>query len=272
MTGTALTEEEEFMKIYRLEVVPIPTNEPLIRIDHPDLIYQSESSKWKAVADDIQNMYNRHRPVLVGTTSIENSEKLSRLLQRRGVPHQVLNAKQHEREAYVVAQAGKPGAVTVATNMAGRGTDIVLGGNPDSLDIPPEQWQKDHEAVVDQGGLTVIGTEHHESRRIDNQLRGRSGRQGDPGETRFYASMEDEIIKRFGGEKAKDMMGKVTGWAGLDKDAPLESGMITKILEGAQSRVEGYHFETRKHLLEFDDVLNQQREQIYKDPQGHSCR
>ena len=265
MTGTALTEEEEFMKIYRLEVVPIPTNEPLIRIDHPDLIYQSEASKWKAVADDIQNMYNRHRPVLVGTTSIENSEKLSRLLQRRGVPHQVLNAKQHEREAYVVAQAGKPGAVTVATNMAGRGTDIVLGGNPDSLDIPPEQWQKDHEAVVDQGGLTVIGTEHHESRRIDNQLRGRSGRQGDPGETRFYASMEDEIIKRFGGEKAKDMMGKVTGWAGLDKDAPLESGMITKILEGAQSRVEGYHFETRKHLLEFDDVLNQQREQIYKD-------
>jgi preprotein translocase subunit SecA len=181
------------------------------------------------------------------------------------VPHQVLNAKQHEREAYVVAQAGRPGAVTVATNMAGRGTDIVLGGNPDSLDIPPEQWQKDHDSVVKQGGLTVLGTEHHESRRIDNQLRGRSGRQGDPGETRFYASMEDEIIKRFGGERAKDLMGKVSGWAGMDKGAPLESGIITKILEGAQSRVEGYHFETRKHLLEFDDVLNQQRDRIYQD-------
>ena len=265
MTGTALTEEEEFLKIYRLEVVAIPTNEPLIRKDHPDLIYQSVAAKWKAVADDIENMHNKHRPVLVGTTSIENSEKLGHLLQRRGVPHQVLNAKQHEREAYVVAQAGRPGAVTVATNMAGRGTDIVLGGNPDSLDIPPEQWRKDHDSVVKQGGLTVLGTEHHESRRIDNQLRGRSGRQGDPGETRFYASMEDEIIKRFGGERAKDLMGKVSGWAGMDKGAPLESGIITKILEGAQSRVEGYHFETRKHLLEFDDVLNQQRDRIYQD-------
>ncbi len=265
MTGTALTEEEEFLKIYRLEVVPIPTNEPLIRKDHSDLIYQSQAAKWKAVADDIEDMHRRRRPVLVGTTSIENSEKLSGLLRRRGVPHHVLNAKQHEREAYVVAQAGRPGSVTVATNMAGRGTDIVLGGNPDSLDISPEEWEKDHNAVVEQGGLTVIGTEHHESRRIDNQLRGRSGRQGDPGETRFYASMEDEIIKRFGGERAKDLMGKVSGWAGMDKGAPLESGVITKILEGAQSRVEGYHFETRKHLLEFDDVLNQQRERIYQD-------
>ena len=265
MTGTALTEEEEFLKIYRLEVVPIPTNEPLIRKDHADLIYQSEAAKWKAVADEIGDLHRQSRPVLVGTTSIENSEKLSGLLKRRGVPHQVLNAKQHEREAYVVAQAGRPGAVTVATNMAGRGTDIVLGGNPDSLDISPEQWQKDHDAVVAQGGLTVIGTEHHESRRIDNQLRGRSGRQGDPGDTRFYASMEDEIIKRFGGERAKDLMGKVSGWAGMDKGAPLESGVITKILEGAQSRVEGYHFEARKHLLEFDDVLNQQRDRIYRD-------
>ena len=265
MTGTALTEEEEFLKIYRLEVVEIPTNEPLIRKDHSDLIYQTEPAKWKAVADDIENMYSHGRPVLVGTTSIENSEKLGRLLQRRGVPHQILNAKQHDREAYIIAQAGRSGAVTVATNMAGRGTDIVLGGNPDSLDIPPEQWKNDHNAIVKQGGLTVIGTEHHESRRIDNQLRGRSGRQGDPGETRFYASMEDEVIKRFGGERAKDLMGKVSGWAGMEKDAPLESGVITKILEGAQSRVEGYHFETRKHLLEFDDVLNQQRESIYRD-------
>ena len=265
MTGTAITEEEEFLKIYRLEVVPIPTNAPFIRKDLSDLIYQSESAKWKAVADDIQEMHKRERPVLVGTTSIENSEKLSQLLQFRGIPHQVLNAKQHERESYVVAQAGRPGAVTVATNMAGRGTDIVLGGNPESLDIIPEQWQKDHDAVVKQYGLIVIGTEHHEARRIDDQLRGRSGRQGDPGETRFYASMEDEIIKRFGGEKAKDMMGKVSGWAGLDKSSPLESRMITKILSGAQSRVEGYHFEARKHLQEFDDVLNQQRENIYSE-------
>ena len=265
MTGTALTEEEEFLKIYRLEVVAIPTNAPLIRTDHADLIYQSEAAKWKAVADDIENMYSQRRPVLVGTTSIESSEKLSQLLQRRGVPHEVLNAKQHEREAYVIAQAGRPGAVTVATNMAGRGTDIVLGGNPVGLDIDMAEWQNDHDAVVEQGGLTVLGTEHHESRRIDNQLRGRSGRQGDQGETRFYASMEDEIIKRFGGERAKNLMGKVSGWAGMGKDAPLESGVITKILEGAQSRVEGYHFETRKHLLEFDDVLNQQRENIYRE-------
>ena len=265
MTGTALTEEEEFLKIYRLEVVAIPTNAPLIRNDHADLIYQSEAAKWKAVAADIENMYNQRRPVLVGTTSIESSEKLSQLLQRRGVPHEVLNAKQHEREAYVIAQAGRPGAVTVATNMAGRGTDIVLGGNPVGLDIDMAEWQNDHDAVVEQGGLTVLGTEHHESRRIDNQLRGRSGRQGDQGETRFYASMEDEIIKRFGGERAKNLMGKVSSWAGMGKDAPLESGVITKILEGAQSRVEGYHFETRKHLLEFDDVLNQQRENIYRE-------
>ena len=264
MTGTALTEEEEFLKIYGLEVVPIRTNAPFVRIDHADLIYQSETAKWKAVADDIEDMNRRQRPVLVGTTSIENSEKLSKLLERRGVSHQVLNAKQHEREAYVVAQAGRPGAVTVATNMAGRGTDIVLGGNPEGLHLDESEWQKDHNAVVEQGGLMVIGTEHHESRRIDNQLRGRSGRQGDPGETRFYASMEDEIIKRFGGERARDMMGKVSGWAGMDKGAPLESGVITKILEGAQSRVEGYHFEARKHLLDFDAALNGQRSKIYE--------
>ena len=265
MTGTAATEAEEFLKIYRLDVVIMPTNAPLIRTDLPDLIYQSEAAKWTAVANDIEEMHKEQRPVLVGTTSIENSEKLSELLRRRGVPHQVLNAKLHESESHIVAQAGRPGAITVATNMAGRGTDIVLGGNPDNLDITREEWQRDHDAVIAQGGLTVVGTEHHEARRIDNQLRGRSGRQGDPGTTRFYASMEDEIIKRFGGERAKNVMGKVSGWAGLDKDAPLESGMITKILSSAQSKVEGYHFETRKHLLEFDDVLNLQRGNIYDE-------
>ncbi|MCZ6535234.1 MAG: preprotein translocase subunit SecA [Chloroflexi bacterium] len=265
MTGTAATEAEEFLKIYRLDVVIMPTNALLIRTDLPDLIYQSEAAKWTAVANDIEEMHKEQRPVLVGTTSIENSERLSELLRRRGVPHQVLNAKQHESESHIVAQAGRPGAITVATNMAGRGTDIVLGGNPDNLDITREEWQRDHDAVIAQGGLTVVGTEHHEARRIDNQLRGRSGRQGDPGTTRFYASMEDEIIKRFGGERAKSVMGKVSGWAGLDKDAPLESGMITKILSSAQSKVEGYHFETRKHLLEFDDVLNLQRGNIYNE-------
>ena len=263
MTGTAATEAEEFIKIYGLDVLAIPTNVPMVREDNSDLIYQTEQAKWKAVAQEVEELYRQRRPILLGTTSIESSERLSELLQRRGIPHEVLNAKQHEREAQIVVQAGRPGAITVATNMAGRGTDIVLGGNPDGLDIDAEQWQKDHDFVVEQGGLTVIGTEHHEARRIDNQLRGRCGRQGDPGSTRFYASMEDEVVKRFGGERAKAVMSRVSGWAGLDKDAPLESGMITKLISSAQSRVEGYHFETRKHLLEFDDVINQQRESIY---------
>ena len=265
MTGTAATEAEEFLKIYRLDVVVVPTNVPMIREDFPDLIYQTERAKWQAVAQEIQGLYEQRRPVLVGTTSIESSERLSELLRKRGIPHQVLNAKQHEAEAYIVAQAGHPGAVTVATNMAGRGTDIILGGNPAGLGISEEQWQKDHDFVIGLGGGRVIGTEHHEARRIDNQLRGRVGRQGDPGSTRFYASMEDELIRRFGGDRAKAIMGRVSSWAGIDKDAPLESNTITKLLAGSQSRVEGYHFEARKHLLEFDDVLSQQRESIYSE-------
>ena len=263
MTGTAATEAEEFLKIYGLDVLAIPTNVPMVRQDNADLIYQTEQAKWKAATKEVEELYRQRRPVLLGTTSIESSEKLSGLLQRSGIPHEVLNAKQHEREAQIVGQAGRSGAITVATNMAGRGTDIVLGGNPEGLDIDPEQWQRDHDFIVQQGGLAVIGTEHHEARRIDNQLRGRCGRQGDPGSTRFYASMEDEVVKRLGGERVKSVMDRVSGWAGLDKDAPLESNMITKLISSAQSRVEGYHFETRKHLLEFDDVINQQRENVY---------
>ena len=265
MTGTAATEAEEFLKIYRLDVVVVPTNKPMVREDLHDLIYQTEQAKWNAVAQEVEELYAQKRPVLLGTTSIENSEKLSAILRRRGIPHEILNAKQHEREAQIVAQAGRPGAVSVATNMAGRGTDIILGGNPEGSDINRQQWQEDHDSVVAQGGLTVIGTEHHEARRIDNQLRGRTGRQGDMGTTRFYASMEDEVVRRFGGEQAKSIMGRVSRWAGMDEKAPLESGMITKLIANAQNRVEGYHFETRKHLLEFDDVLSQHRENIYRE-------
>ena len=259
MTGTALTESEEFYKIYGFDVAVIPTNKPMVRDDRPDLIFKTEEGKWSAVSQEIQEHHDRGQPVLVGTTSIEKSEKLSAMLRRSGIPHNVLNAKQHEQEAQIVAQAGRPGAVTVATNMAGRGTDIVLGGNPDSLDMGNEQWQTDHEQVVALGGLHVIGTEHHDSRRIDNQLRGRSGRQGDPGSSRFYASLEDDLMRRFGGDRIKGLMGLV----GLGDDTPLENRMVTKSLEGAQVKVEGHHFETRKHLLEYDDVLNNQRQVIY---------
>lgn len=263
MTGTAATESEEFLKIYRLDVIAVPTNVPMGREDHSDLIFMSEAAKWNAVSGDIEQLHAQRKPVLVGTTSIENSEHLSGMLRKRGIRHEVLNAKQHEREAQIIAQAGSPGAVTVATNMAGRGTDIILGGSPEIS----KDWKSDNQFVLEQGGLTVIGTEHHEARRIDNQLRGRSGRQGDPGTTRFYASMEDEVVKRFGGERAQSVMSKVSSWTGLDKDAPLESGMITKIISSAQNRVEGYHFESRKNLLEFDDVLNRQREEIYRQRQ-----
>ena len=259
MTGTALTESEEFYKIYGFDVAVIPTNKPMVRDDRPDLIFKTEEGKWNAVSQDIKEHHDRGQPVLVGTTSIEKSEKLSAMLHRSGIPHNVLNAKQHEQEAQIVAQAGRPGTVTVATNMAGRGTDIVLGGNPESLDMDNEQWQTDHEQVVALGGLHVIGTEHHDSRRIDNQLRGRSGRQGDPGSSRFYASLEDDLMRRFGGDRIKGLMGLV----GLGDDTPLENRMVTKSLEGAQVKVEGHHFETRKHLLEYDDVLNNQRQVIY---------
>jgi len=259
MTGTALTESEEFYKIYGFDVAVIPTNRPMVRDDRPDLIFKTEEGKWNAVSQEIKEHHDRGQPVLVGTTSIEKSEKLGAMLRRSGIPHNVLNAKQHEQEAQIVAQAGRPGAVTVATNMAGRGTDIVLGGNPDSLDMDHEQWQADHEQVVALGGLHVIGTEHHDSRRIDNQLRGRAGRQGDPGSSRFYASLEDDLMRRFGGDRIKGLMGLV----GLGDDTPLENRMVTKSLEGAQVKVEGHHFETRKHLLEYDDVLNNQRQVIY---------
>ncbi len=261
MTGTAATEAEEFYKIYGLDVVVIPTHRPMIRQDLDDLIYKTEEGKFRAVAKDIEENHRKGRPVLVGTTSIEKSERLSQLLARRGVPHQVLNAKHHEKEAMIVAQAGRPGAVTVATNMAGRGTDIILGGNLAGLDISQEQWQKDHDLVVSLGGLYVIGTEHHEARRIDNQLRGRSGRQGDPGTTRFYASLEDDLMRRFGGDRIKAFM----NWAGVDEDTPLENKLVTKALGSAQVKVEAYHFDIRKHLLDYDDVLNRHREVIYAE-------
>ena len=259
MTGTAATEAEEFFKIYKLDVVVMPTNVPMTRETYPDMIFKTEEGKWRAVASDIQELFQTGRPALVGTTSIEASEKLSGILKRLGIPHEVLNAKQHEREAHIVAQAGHTHAVTVATNMAGRGTDIVLGGNPDGLDTTNEEWQKDHDLVISLGGLHVIGTEHHEARRIDNQLRGRSGRQGDPGSSRFYSSLEDDLMRRFGGDHIKGVM----NWVGLDNDTPIENRIVTKSLESAQVKVEGHHFETRKHLLDYDDVLNNQRQIIY---------
>ncbi len=257
MTGTALTEAEEFHKIYNLEVVVIPTNEPMIRIDYPDQIYKDEKSKFQAVAREIEQLHKEKRPALVGTVSIEKSEYLSDQLTKKGVPHQVLNAKYHEKEAGIIAQAGQPGAVTVATNMAGRGVDIVLGGSPDGQDEP--EWPEKHNKIVELGGLHIIGTERHEARRIDNQLRGRAGRQGDPGSSRFYVSLEDDIVKRFGGERIKTFM----EWAGMDEDTPIENKLVNRSIESAQVKVEGYHFDMRKHLVEFDDVVNKHRELIY---------
>ncbi|HEX6539982.1 MAG TPA: preprotein translocase subunit SecA, partial [Candidatus Dormibacteraeota bacterium] len=242
MTGTAITEAEEFHKIYSLEVVPIPTHMPMVRADEPDLIFRTEEAKFKAVVDEITERHEKGQPILVGTTSIEKSERLSRLLEKRGVEHAVLNAKLHEREAAIVSDAGQPGAVTIATNMAGRGTDIVLG-----------------EGVPDLGGLYIIGTERHESRRIDNQLRGRSGRQGDPGETRFFLSFEDDLMRVFGGERMQGVMERLH----VPEDQPLESRMVTRQIEGAQSRVEGHNFDSRRHVVEYDDVMNKQREIIY---------
>ena len=259
MTGTAATEAEEFYKIYHLDVVTIPTNKPLIRNELSDLIFKTAEGKWRAVANDIQELHEKGRPMLVGTTSIEDSEKLSDLLRKRGISHEILNAKQHEREAHIIAQAGSPAAVTVATNMAGRGTDIVLGGNSEGMGIMEDEWKRAHDQVVSLGGLHVMGTDHHEARRIDNQLRGRSGRQGDPGSSRFYASLEDDLMRRFGGDKIKTVM----TFVGLDDDTPIENRIVTKALENAQVKVEGHHFDTRKHLLEYDDVLNNQRQIIY---------
>ncbi|PIC84962.1 preprotein translocase subunit SecA [Sporosarcina sp. P20a] len=244
MTGTAKTEEEEFRNIYNMNVIAIPTNQPIARDDRPDLIFASMDGKYKAVAEDIRDRHEKGQPVLVGTVAIETSEIISAFLKKYGIPHNVLNAKNHEREAEIIQDAGKKGAVTIATNMAGRGTDIKLG---------------DH--IQDVGGLAVIGTERHESRRIDNQLRGRSGRQGDPGVTQFYLSLEDELMRRFGSEQMKSMMTKL----GMDDETPIQSKMVSRSVESAQKRVEGNNFDSRKRLLQYDDVLRQQREVIYKE-------
>jgi preprotein translocase subunit SecA len=259
MTGTALTEAEEFHKIYKLDVVVIPTNRDMIRQDLPDFIYKNEEAKFKAVVEEIAQLHKEGRPVLIGTVSIENSELLSDLFKKRGIPHHVLNAKEHTREGEIVAQAGQPGAVTVATNMAGRGVDIILGGNPEGKE--EKEWQKEHQKVLDMGGLYIIGTERHEARRIDNQLRGRSGRQGDPGTSRFYISLEDDIVRRFGGDRIKTVM----GWAGMDEETPIENKWVNKAIEAAQVKVEGYHFDIRKHLVDYDDVVNKHRELIYEE-------
>ncbi len=281
MTGTADTEATEFDKIYNLEVVVIPTNRPLLRTEHPDVIYRTKPEKYRAVVAEIKELNERGQPVLVGTTSIENSEQLSSLLKREGVPHTVLNAKYHEMEAEIVSQAGRKGAVTIATNMAGRGTDIVLGGNPEalarreiaSMDPPssPEQQaaivgelrarcDAEREEVLALGGLHILGTERHESRRIDNQLRGRSGRQGDPGSSRFYLSLEDDLMRIFAGERMRALMLKL----GMEEDVPIEAAIVSRSIERAQKQVEGQNFTTRKHLLEYDDVMNKQRIEVYR--------
>ncbi|MDT8273690.1 MAG: preprotein translocase subunit SecA, partial [Desulfomonilia bacterium] len=275
MTGTAETEAMEFRNIYGLDVVVIPTHMEMIRIDHSDVIYKTEKEKDRAVLKQIIACHEKGQPVLVGTSSIENSEKVSVLLKRKGISHNVLNAKHHEREAEIVAQAGRKGAITIATNMAGRGTDIKLGGNPefmakqraeaddenfqDLIQKFQQQCSSEHDEVVGAGGLFILGTERHESRRIDNQLRGRSGRQGDPGESRFYMSLEDNLLRIFGSEQISSIMDRL----GVAEDEPIEHKLISRSIEGAQKKVEGRNFEIRKHLLEYDDVMNKQREVIY---------
>ncbi|MFL5624791.1 MAG: preprotein translocase subunit SecA, partial [Ktedonobacteraceae bacterium] len=277
MTGTADTEATEFHAIYNLDVMVIPTNRFLIRTEYPDVVYRTEQEKFQAAVAEIRELHKQGRPVLVGTISIEKSELLSSLLKRQGVPHNILNAKQHEREAEIVAQAGRKGAVTISTNMAGRGTDILLGGNPEFLarkacslgSADPEyplQLQKaqtqcaaEHDEVVALGGLHILGTERHEARRIDNQLRGRAGRQGDPGSSRFYLSLEDDLLRIFGSDRISGIMAKL----GMEEGQPIEHSMITKAIENAQRKVEAHNFEIRKHLLEYDDVMNKQREVIY---------
>jgi len=307
MTGTAETEAAEFEKIYKLEVVVIPTNRPLIRIEYPDIVYRTEEEKFRNAAKEIKACYERGQPVLVGTISVEKSEKLSNILKRMGVKHEVLNAKHHEREAYIVAQAGRKGAVTVSTNMAGRGTDILLGGNPEFMTkeaclkdrlaeplpkgqeayvsdqhyyyfqhqgqfyrVPRPKWDeifarykaqcdREHDEVVALGGLHIVGTERHEARRIDNQLRGRAGRQGDPGSSRFYLSLQDDLLRIFGGERIQNLMLRL----GMEEDVPIESKLITRRIAAAQKAVEAQNFAARKHLLEYDDVMNKQRIAIY---------
>src|SRR5687768_15734644 len=283
MTGTAETEAAEFQSTYKLDVIVIPTHMPMVRTDYSDVIYRTLPEKWDAVVEEIKDCHDRGQPTLVGTVSVENSELIARRLQRDGVPHNVLNAKFHEREAEIVAQAGRKGAVTIATNMAGRGTDILLGGNPDFMareflkkeEVDPDeatddQWntafarakrivEEEHKEVVGLGGLHILGTERHESRRIDNQLRGRAGRQGDPGSSRFFLSLEDDLMRIFAGDKVKALMQRL----GMEKGVAIESKMVSKRIESAQKSVEGRNFESRKHLLEYDDVMNKQRETIY---------
>ncbi len=284
MTGTAMTEAEEFEKIYNLEVIPIPTHRPMIRRDWEDLVYATEKAKFNAIIEQIRECHEKGQPVLIGTVAIETSERLSKLLTRAGIAHNVLNAKQHEKEAEIITQAGRSGTVTIATNMAGRGVDILLGGNPEGLareklrkqgieitQATPEQWEKayseaineiqeDRKIVLEAGGLFVLGTERHEARRIDNQLRGRAGRQGDPGESRFFLSLEDDLMKRFGGDRVKAIM----SWAKIPEDEPIEHKMVTNAIGQAQVRVEGHNFDIRKRVLEYDDVVNKQREVIYR--------
>ena len=252
MTGTAATNAEEFHKVYKMDVVTIPTHKPMIRRDLADLVLRTEHGKYLAAAREIKQKHEAGQPVLIGTVSIEKNERFSEYLKREGVPHQVLNAKNHETEAFVIAQAGRLGAVTMATNIAGRGVDILLGGNP--------QDPAEAEKVRALGGLLVIGTERHEARRIDNQLRGRSGRQGDPGQTQFFLSLEDELMRIFGGGRIKSMMESF----GIPEDQPIENRMVTKAIESAQAKIEGFHFDARKHVLEFDDVMNKQREYVYR--------
>ncbi len=251
MTGTADTSKEEFYKVYGLVVTPVPTHNPINRKDHSDFIFQTEKGKWQALSRKVKELHAKGQPVLIGTISIEKNEAISKYLEREGVPHSVLNAKNHEKEGEIIADAGKKGAVTIATNMAGRGVDIKLGG--------PAATDSEREDVLALGGLFVIGTERHEARRIDNQLRGRSGRQGDVGETQFYVSLEDDLMRVFGSGNIKTMMGKF----GIPEDEPIESKLVSRALEGAQEKIEGFHFDTRKHTLQYDDVLNQQRTSIY---------
>ncbi len=283
MTGTADTEAAEFSKIYNLEVTIVPTNRPLIRIENPDMVYRTEEEKFRNAAKDIKGLHEKGQPVLVGTISVEKSERLSNVLRKMGVRHEVLNAKNHEREAHIVAQAGRKGAVTVSTNMAGRGTDILLGGNPDFLleerlkkygkspellapgeldEIKAEikrEIEVEREEVIRLGGLHILGTERHESRRIDNQLRGRAGRQGDPGSSRFYLSLQDDLLRIFGGDRMQGLMLRL----GMEEDVPIESRLISKRIAAAQKAVEAQHFASRKHVLEYDDVMNKQRQAVY---------
>lgn len=301
MTGTAKTEEEEFKSIYRMDVVQIPTNKPVIREDMDDVVYKTEAAKYKFAVDEIEERHKNGQPILVGTISIEDSEMLSDMLKKRGIRHEVLNAKNHEKEAEIVAQAGRFGQVTIATNMAGRGTDIILGGNPEFMTVKEmkrlgyadeiitqasgfgytedeeirearekyhsileekkEELKEEQDKVREAGGLCIIGTERHESRRIDNQLRGRAGRQGDPGTSRFFISLEDELMRLFGSDRLMAMVEKI----GMDDDMPIEHKMLSKSIEGAQKKVEGKNFSIRKHVLQYDDVMNKQREIIYKE-------